>query len=194
MENLLGCSGWTQRKKRVTTAPCGEKTGKPSAPTIPLCGHWSAGSDSSSVLNHPGVRSQPVLPPFCSNQLQDNRKHLDPAVPRGPNLASSFSSPHFLHTLSFTSVCRSLALFPRLPLITHCKGVFCMSVMERLLSNKDCSHCGTGTTNRIFCGQCEGALSSQIEKLRSKGEKERRRKSLCVISQLNRTKSKVRSF
>lgn len=41
------------------------KWGKMSQSAIPLCGHWSVGSDSSSVLNHPGVRSQPVLPtPF----------------------------------------------------------------------------------------------------------------------------------
>lgn len=37
------------------------KWGKMSQSTIPLCGHWSVGSDSNSVLNHPGVWSQPVL-------------------------------------------------------------------------------------------------------------------------------------
>lgn len=158
---------------------------------IPLCGHWPADSDSSSVLNHPGVRSQPVLPtplfrpaPKIIESVLSWECHGAPISPLAfsfffffvPSFLSLF--PHlFLHLCLFLFVPFSSfsPLNLRLPPIPHCKGTFWTALMERLLSYKDCSHCGTATTNRIFCGQSESALSSPADRERE-NRKEKKEK------------------
>lgn len=128
---------------------------------------------------------------FLQTSTKDNGKRIAPGVPWGPNLAFSFLffNPIFPFTfpapLSLPLLLFGLFFF--LPLnisllpITHCKGSFCTALMERLLSNKDGSHCGTGTTNRIFCGHSEGALSSPTHTETGKKEDEWKKASLSQI-------------
>lgn len=118
---LFGCSLKNQRRKKETFASNREREQKKMSP-IPLCGHWSAGSDSSSRIKSP-QGPEPTCSPylFVQTSTKDNRKRFEPGVPRGPNLASSFSplsllSSYFFRTPFLTSVCFSLALFLLFPL------------------------------------------------------------------------------
>lgn len=118
---LFGCSLKNQRRKKEAFASNREREQKKMSP-IPLCGHWSAGSDSSSRIKSP-QGPEPTCSPylFVQTSTKDNRKRFEPGVPRGPNLASSFSpfsllSSHFFRTPFLTSVCFSLALFLLFPL------------------------------------------------------------------------------
>lgn len=112
---------WKTEKKKLL--PHKESRKKMSQSPIPLCGHWSAGSDSSSVLNHPGVQSQPVLPtplfrqaPKIIESVLSQEYHGAPISP----LAFFFfffypvSSSGFFCTPFFTYFF-SLALFYPLP-------------------------------------------------------------------------------
>lgn len=120
---------------------------------FPLCGHWSAGSDSSFVLNHPGVQSQPVLPtplfrqaPKIIESVWNRECHGTPISPLTSFsffisllFLSLFVHP-FLHLFLLFGSFFFFFLFPLLnlcrPPIPHCKGIFCTALMERLLSNK----------------------------------------------------------
>lgn len=94
--------------------------------------------------------------PFVQKVTKDNRKRLEPAVPRSPNLPSSScffcsSLPFFFYPLLLfctplsSPISSSLwLLFPPflpvnlcLPATPDCKGSLCTALMERLLSNKD---------------------------------------------------------
>lgn len=110
------------RGEKKKLLPRIEKENKKKMSPIPLCGHWSAGSDSSSRIKSPRG-PEPTCSPylFVQTSTKDNRKRFEPGVPRGPNLASRFSplsllSSHFFRTPFFTSVCFSLALFLLFPL------------------------------------------------------------------------------
>lgn len=135
------------------------------------------------VLNHPRVQSQPVLPtslfrpaPKIIESVLSQECQGAPISPLvfllSPFFPPTFSAPLFSPLSVFLWLFFfSFPLNLCLPPIPHCKAVFCTALMERLLSNKDRSQCGTAATNRIFCGPSEGALSSAGER----GRKERRR-------------------
>lgn len=164
---------------------------------IPLCGHWSAGSDSSSLLNHPKGPEPTCSPhPFVQTSTYNIRKRFEPPVPQSPqspNLTSGFffffKAPPSLFPHPLFHLCLFLSgsfplLFPlnlHLPPMPLCKGIFCTGLMERLLSNKDRSRCGTTTTNRIFCGQSGGALSSAVDRGVEKKGNQRLRESFSQI-------------
>lgn len=122
--------------------------------------------------------------PFVQKVTKDNRKRLEPAVPRGPNLPSSFcffcsSLPFFLFFTPSYFFCTPLSspissslwlLFPPflpvnlcLPATPHCKGRPLCSADGKTTFKQRGSRCGTATTNRIFCGRSEETLSSRGE-------------------------------
>lgn len=155
---VLGCSPWkTERNYCLIKTQEEEEKKKVSLSPFPLCGHWSAGSDSRSVLNHPGVQSQPVLPtplfrksPKIIESVWSRQCHGAPISPPAP---AFFVHPSLYFAPSYVFFCTPLSspissslwlLFPPflpvnlcLPATPHCKGSLCAALMERLLSNKD---------------------------------------------------------
>lgn len=139
------------------------------SPVWPLI--WS---DSSFVLNHLRVHSQPVLPTPLFSQAPGIIESVWSWECHGAlisPLAFIFSSPPFLSlcahlffppiSSSFQHFLSCVSLNLCHPPIPHRKGSFCKRLMERLLSNKDRPWCGTATTNRIFCSRSEESLSSR---------------------------------
>lgn len=156
---------------------------------FPLCGHWSAGSDSSFVLNHPGVQSQPVLPtplfrqaPKIIESVWNRECHGTPISPLTsfffyiPSLPLTFCTP-LSSPISSLWLFFFFFLFPLLnlcrPPIPHCKGIFCTALMERLLSNKGARTVEQRQQIGSFVGSLKGLFHhGQME--REKGWERRR--------------------
>lgn len=121
---VLGCSPWKRERNYCLIKTEEEEEKKVSPSPFPRCGHWSAGPDSRSVLNHPGVRSQPVLPtplfrksPKIIESVWSRQCHETPISPPAPAFfvhPSLFFAPFyfFLHTPFFTYFFFSLAPLP----------------------------------------------------------------------------------
>lgn len=194
IKDLLGCSLRKQRK-REKLLPHIEKERRKNVPGFYspvwslICRHRFKLRIKSPWGPEPTCSPYP----FVQTSTKDIRKRFELWVPRGPNLPiSPLAFFFFIPPLTFSAPLSSplsvslwlfFFIFPlnlHLPPIPHCKGVFCTALMERLLSNKDRSHCGTATTNRIFCGQSE-VLFHHRQRERKKKGKERKKESWSQI-------------
>lgn len=189
---LFGCSLKNQRRKKETFASNREREQKKCL-LFPCVVIDLQALIQAPVLNHPRVQSQPVLPtslfrpaPKIIESVLSQECQGAPISPLVfllyPFFPPTFSAPLFSPLSVFLWLFFfSFPLNLRLPPIPHCKAVFCTALMERLLSNKDRSQCGTAATNRIFCGPSEGALSSAGDREGEKKGEGRKRESLSQI-------------